>query len=92
MAKNYGTYVIVEKGDTLGKIARDYGNGLTYTQLASINNIPNPNKIYVGQKIMLSGVATGTSSGSSSTSSANQNQAIIKEPLHDVQRFFFVCS
>lgn len=80
MAKNYGTYVIVEKGDVLWKIARDYGNGLTYTQLAAINNIPDPNKIYVGQKIMLSGVATGTSSGSSSsTSSANQNQAVINQ-------------
>lgn len=58
--------VTVEKGDTLSEIARDYGNGLSYKQLASINNIPNPDLIYVGQVIKLSGTATSTKTNNSS--------------------------
>lgn len=59
MAKlsNDKTYVIVEKGDTLSQIAVVYGNGLSYKQLATLNNIPNPDLIYVGQKIKLTGTA-----------------------------------
>jgi len=53
-----GKSVTVVKGDTLSQIAVDYGNGLSYQQLANINNIPNPNLIYVGQVIKLSGTAT----------------------------------
>jgi len=61
------TYVTVEKGDTLSAIARDYGNGLSYKQLASINNISNPNLIYIGQKVKLSGTATSSTSSNSNT-------------------------
>lgn len=61
-----GKYVIVEKGDTLSAIAKKYGNGKTYQQLAAINNISNPNKIAINQKIYLS-KTTGNSSGGSST-------------------------
>lgn len=53
-----GTYVTVEKGDYLIKIANQYGNGKTYKELAAINNIPNPSLIYVGQKIYLGGSAS----------------------------------
>lgn len=54
------TYVTVEKGDTLSEIARDfssYSGGKTYQELAKLNNISNPNLIYVGQKIKLGGTA-----------------------------------
>lgn len=65
------TYVIVEKGDTLWGIARTYlGSGTQYQKLASINGIANPNLIYVGQKIKLSG-SSSTTSSTSSTSSSN---------------------
>lgn len=40
-------------GDTLWDIAIRYGT--TYQELARINNIPNPNLIYVGQVIKISG-------------------------------------
>ena len=63
-------YVTVEKGDTLFRIASDYGNGLSYKQLASINNISNPDYIYIGQKIYLSG-------SSSSSSKSSGNKAVI---------------
>lgn len=47
--------VRVVKGDTLSGIAKTYlGDWRKYTQLASINNIPDPNKIYIGQIIKLS--------------------------------------
>lgn len=42
-------YYTVKSGDTLSSIAAKYGT--TYTKLASMNGISNPNKIYVGQKI-----------------------------------------
>lgn len=57
---NDGTYVTVEKGDTLSEIARDFSShsgGKTYQELAKLNNISNPNLIYVGQKIKLTGTA-----------------------------------
>lgn len=66
-----GTYVTVERGDTLSEIARDYGNGKTYQQLAAINNISNPNLIYVGQIIKL------TADGSPSSDNANSNKPTV---------------
>lgn len=42
-------YYTVKSGDTLSGIAAKYGT--TYQQLAKINGISNPNKIYAGQKI-----------------------------------------
>ena len=42
-------YYTVKSGDTLSGIAAKYGT--TYTKLASMNGIRNPNKIYVGHKI-----------------------------------------
>lgn len=64
-----GKSVTVEKGDTLSEIAKKYGNGLTVKQLASINNISDPDLIYVGQVIKLSGTA-GSSDDSSDSSVA----------------------
>lgn len=72
--------VTVEKGDTLGQIAADYAGGYSnYKKLAAINNISNPNLIYVGQVIKLTNEG-GSSSGSSSSSSSkstNTNKAIV---------------
>ncbi len=44
-------YYVVRSGDTLSKIASRYGT--TYQQLAQINGINNPNKIYKGQKLRI---------------------------------------
>ena len=41
--------IIVRRGDTLSRIAREYNT--SYQYLAKINNIPNPNLIYIGEKI-----------------------------------------
>ena len=48
-ARNQSVYYVVKSGDTLSAIASKYGT--TYQQLAKINGIANPNKIYTGQKI-----------------------------------------
>ena len=48
------TYTVVA-GDTLSGIANRYGT--TYQELARINNISNPNLIYVGQVIKISGTS-----------------------------------
>lgn len=61
--------VTVQKGDTLSQIALDYksySNNASYQKLAEINDISNPNRIYVGQVIKLTGKATSSSKSSSS--------------------------
>lgn len=62
-----GSYVIVEKGDTLSQIAKDYGKGKTYQELADLNGISDPGRIAVGQKIKLSGTPTETKTNTTSS-------------------------
>lgn len=52
-----GTYT-VKKGDTLSAIAKEHG--VSVANLQSWNNIKNPNKITVGQKLKLIGSSTST--------------------------------
>lgn len=69
-------YVIVERGDTLSEIAQEYlGAASKYKQLATWNDITNPNVIRVGQKIYLS--KDGASSGGSSSSKPKSDDLII---------------
>ncbi len=56
---------IVKKGDTLSDIASKYGT--TYQKLAEINGLLNPNKIYVGQIIKISGNVSNLGSKTSQT-------------------------
>lgn len=64
-----GKSVTVEKGDTLGQIAIDYYGGYSnYKKLAALNNISNPDLIYIGQVIRIDGT-----SSSSTTTSSNSN-------------------
>ena len=52
-AENVVNYV-VKKGDTLWAIAAKYlGSGTKYPQIASENNIKNPNLIYPGQVLTI---------------------------------------
>ena len=49
-----GTRYTVKKGDCLWNIAKKYyGNGMKYKDIASRNNIKNPNLIYPGQVLTL---------------------------------------
>lgn len=73
MAINNGNgSVTVQKGDNLWRIARDYGNGRSYQQIAADNGIKNPNLIYPNQVIWVNGSGGGGSSPSSSAA-ANSN-------------------
>ena len=66
-----GKYVTVESGDTLTQIAVDYAGGYSnYKKLAAINNIQNPNLIFIGQTIYL---VEGGSSGSGSSGSGSSS-------------------
>ena len=56
----------VRNGDTLSGIAAMYGT--TYQKLAELNGISDPDLIYPGQKIKITGKASGSSSKPSSTS------------------------
>lgn len=49
---NPSNYYIIKKGDTLSKIAKE--NNTTVENLAKINQIQDPNLIYVGQKLKIS--------------------------------------
>ncbi|HWO78136.1 MAG TPA: LysM peptidoglycan-binding domain-containing protein, partial [Bacillus sp. (in: firmicutes)] len=53
------TVYTVKKGDTLSEIAQKYNT--TVKALQSLNNIKDPNKIYVGQKLKISGSASKAS-------------------------------
>lgn len=71
-----GKYVTVERGDTLTEIAVKFAGGYSkYKQLAAINNISNPNLIYVGQKIYL----TKDGSTPSGNTSSNTNKPTINQ-------------
>ena len=63
-------YVIVQRGDTLSQICKKYlgsGSKSTYTKVAKWNDIPNPNRIYVGQRINLYSGGSSSSSSSGTT-------------------------
>ena len=81
----------VVKGDTLWALSRKYGT--TVDAIAKLNNIKNPNLIYVGQVLTISGApasTAGTSSGGSSapaptptpTSSSNNNSSSVATITH----------
>ena len=42
---------VVQKGDTLSKIAKTYKT--TWQKLAEVNHLANPNKIYIGQQLII---------------------------------------
>src|SRR5690606_23634119 len=52
-SKSTTTTYTVKKGDTLSHIAKRFGT--TVDNLVKLNNIKNPNLIYVGQKLKISG-------------------------------------
>ena len=61
VAQTDGTTYIVQAGDTLSGIASIYGT--TYQHLAEINGISDPNVIYAGQEIVISGEPVANVSG-----------------------------
>ena len=62
-----GTYT-VQSGDTLSGIANKFGTN--YESLANLNNISNPNRIYVGQVLKLSANSNTANSAHQTTTNA----------------------
>jgi lysozyme len=62
-ATTSGTYT-VKSGDNLSKIANQFGTN--YEALARLNNLSNPNRIYVGQVLKVTGNASSNASHPSS--------------------------
>jgi LysM repeat protein len=53
------TVYIVQRGDTLGHIARRFG--VNYSALLAANRIVDPNRIFVGQRLIIPGASGGPS-------------------------------
>lgn len=69
----------VQSGDTLSAIAEKFGT--SYSTLAALNNISNPNLIYVGQVLNLNSQASSTANtyaGASRTSTASEGAYTVK--------------
>ena len=62
----------VQSGDNLSKIASQFGTN--YENLARLNNITNPNRIYVGQVLRISG-NTNVSTPTQSTTTSNSTSS-----------------
>ncbi|WP_231833990.1 N-acetylmuramoyl-L-alanine amidase [Bacillus subtilis] len=70
-----GTYT-VKKGDTLSAIAKEHG--VSVANLQSWNNIKDPNKITVGQKLKLTGSSTSSPKPSNKKTSYALPSGVIK--------------
>ncbi|MCE7985302.1 MAG: LysM peptidoglycan-binding domain-containing protein [Caldilinea sp. CFX5] len=53
-----GSIHIVQRGETLSHVARRYG--LSIQQLLAMNNLSNPNHVYVGQRLYVLGGSAGS--------------------------------
>ncbi|WP_339225598.1 N-acetylmuramoyl-L-alanine amidase [Bacillus sp. FSL W8-0812] len=71
-----GSTYTVKKGDTLSKIAK--AEGVSVANLQSWNNIKDPNKIKVGQKLKLTGSGTSSPKPSSKKTSYALPSGIFK--------------
>lgn len=66
-----GSVYTVKSGDSLSVIARRYNT--TVSAIASANNISNPSRIYVGQKLTIGGTAKTLTASSSTSQNLVQN-------------------
>ena len=71
-------YHAIQRGDTLGAIAARYGS--TVQDMADLNQIPDPNRINVGQSLMIPGGQGGP---------RRQPQRQVTVPLTTGQRFAY---
>ena len=69
-------YYVVQRGDTLSKVARQHNQSLS--SLMRMNNISNPNRITVGQRLRVQGGTTASAAASSggATGSAGSSAAL----------------
>ncbi len=82
-AQAVGTVYIVQRGDTLYRIAARYGS--TVDAIAATNGIANPNRIYVGQRLTIPG-AVSTPTAPTYTSAVGSGVYIVQpgDTLHRI--------
>ncbi|EEU29696.1 LysM domain protein [Limosilactobacillus coleohominis 101-4-CHN] len=73
---NHADTYTVQSGDNLSKIASQFGTN--YENLARLNNITNPNRIYVGQVLRISGNTNVSTSTQSTTTTNNTSSYTVK--------------
>ena len=81
-ATNNNTYTI-KSGDTLSGIAGKFNT--TYTQLAQLNHISNPNLIHVGQVLTIRQTATQNTTVNRQESQQNKQQATTSNGTYTVK-------
>lgn len=74
---------IVKKGDTLSEIGKAYG--ISYMTIAEMNNIKNPNIIFVGQKLIIPSKETSSKPTKSVTPSPVQSKASTPQSTQSTQ-------
>lgn len=79
---NVSSYV-VQSGDTLSGIANKFNT--TYTSLAQINHLSNPNRIYVGQRLQLRAQEQTNSQAPKPTN--NNSQSTNTQPASSVSSY-----
>lgn len=67
---------IVQRGENLFRIALRYG--ITAQALAAANNIVNPNRIYVGQRLVIPGHSSGATTPATSATPALGGSYVVK--------------
>ena len=65
----------VQKGDTLGSIAKKFGT--TVSEIQRLNNISNPNVLALGQKLIVPGSGGGASSGAGTAPTSGQGKSYV---------------
>lgn len=78
----------VQRGNTLSQIARSYG--VTVSQILEINNIPNPNLIFPGQKLRITDSSNTTLNPVSNNNSSAFYTVRSGNTLSGIARFYGV--
>ena len=76
--------VVVQPGDTLSEIA--LATGVSVTQLRELNDIADPNRIFVGQRLRLTGTAQAATPAASATPGAATHVVAAGEHLTGIAR------
>ena len=69
------TTITIQKGDTLSALAKKHGT--TVNELASLNNIANPNKISAGKTLQLPGAQAAAPAAPAATNPATPGSGIL---------------
>jgi len=86
-AQANGDTYIVQRGDTLSKIAKQYGS--TTSQLVQANGLDDPNLIWVGQRLTVSGYTDSTSNNISTDSATGSTDDVsYTENTEDTNNYY----